>query len=655
MDTFLARALELKGEDSKYFSGIACRRPAGGVAAPTSTDIATAHDRARRGLLRRVSALICNEAVIEHSYARRVAVDLARSLDDLIARGPLFVEFQPILDVRRGAILGYEVLGRCGAVDDPALAERARRGPAALLDLAYEHARLLALDRRWRSLAIAEIAKLGRSEAAWFINVDPRVADESDYKPGFTDALIRAHGLDPSRFVLELTERAARDPAAIERVLALYAGQGFRVALDDLGAEQQSFATLLRVRPAILKLDGSLVRGVESDPARRNLLCALGEFGARNGTIVIAEGIETAAQLDAVVQAGIAGAQGFYIGRPNARPQPIVARGGRAASPESSAPVGIDEALLALVERLRSAEHSLDAMLQHVTDAASRVLGGARSSLRLLDDSRSRLLVAARTGAALHGAAELEFRVGEGLVGWVAKHGEPLCVDDAERDPRFVPKGEASAPLGAFLGVPLLDARGAFGVLAATSQQQPFSPAHARWLHVVAGVAAPHLENARLRRIAITDELTLALNRRALDTLIPREPSPADAVLSVALFDIDHFKQINDRLGHAAGDDVLRAVPRLLGAMIRRGDAVVRLGGDEFLLVLRGVEAATATQIAERACAAIVSAAILREPVTISAGVAERAAGEPRDELLARADRALYAAKAGGRNRAATG
>src|SRR5262249_52017965 len=144
------------------------------------------------------------------------------------------------------------------------------------------------------------------------------------------------------------------------------------------------------------------------------------------------------------------------------------------------------------------------------------------------------------------------------------------------------------------------------------------------WLQLIAGVSTPYLDIARLRRIAVTDELTLALNRRALDTLLPRDSLANDGALSVAVFDVDNFKAINDRLGHAIGDEVLRPVPRLLASRLRRGDEIVRLGGDEFLLIPRGVPASDARQIADRACQAVATATIISETVTISGGVAER-------------------------------
>ncbi|MFT3695583.1 MAG: sensor domain-containing diguanylate cyclase [Kofleriaceae bacterium] len=306
-----------------------------------------------------------------------------------------------------------------------------------------------------------------------------------------------------------------------------------------------------------------------------------------------------------------------------------------------------DELLAGLAEHMRTA-HGLEAMLQLVADTARELVDGERASVRMLDESRTQLLVAARSG--LVSGVRDEFRVGEGLAGWIVANGEAVLVEDAERDPRFVTKVGQIAPLGAFAGVPLVDVAGPIGVLSVSGRDALFTQTDVRWLTVIAGLATPYLDVARLHRISITDDLTLALNRRALDALIPPHDN---AELSVVLVDIDHFKAINDRHGHGVGDEVLRTVPRLLKTMLRRDDEVVRLGGDEFLMVLRGVDADAAQVIAERACQWVAGASIVGQPITLSAGVAERLHDESRDHLLERADRALYRAKELGRNQAA--
>jgi diguanylate cyclase (GGDEF)-like protein len=204
--------------------------------------------------------------------------------------------------------------------------------------------------------------------------------------------------------------------------------------------------------------------------------------------------------------------------------------------------------------------------------------------------------------------------------------------------------------------VPLLDDDGCIGVLATTSPSlHAFSIIDERWLRLVAGAAAPYLDVARLERLAVTDPLTSALNRRALDDLLPCEGGRDDAPASVAAVDLDGFKRVNDRCGHAAGDEVLRGVVRVMGQVLRRNDRIVRLGGEEFLIVLPGVTLASARSIAERVRETIAAAPILPDaPVTVSVGVAERARGELRDALLRRADEALYRAKALGKNRVVT-
>ncbi|MEZ5598638.1 MAG: GGDEF domain-containing protein [Pseudomonadales bacterium] len=166
-----------------------------------------------------------------------------------------------------------------------------------------------------------------------------------------------------------------------------------------------------------------------------------------------------------------------------------------------------------------------------------------------------------------------------------------------------------------------------------------------------------HLDKVQVA--ATRDELTGVFNRRFLNELLAREIAFADredASLALCYCDLDHFKATNDRYGHAAGDAVLKAFAELAGTLVRSVDYVARLGGEEFLLVLVGANARRGLQVAERLCRrtralrtpAIADASFVQ---TVSCGVVQYRQGEGAELLLERADRALYAAKRGGRNR----
>jgi two-component system cell cycle response regulator len=166
----------------------------------------------------------------------------------------------------------------------------------------------------------------------------------------------------------------------------------------------------------------------------------------------------------------------------------------------------------------------------------------------------------------------------------------------------------------------------------------------------------------RSLELALTDELTGLYHRRYLfvhlDELIARVNQDGISA-AVLLFDIDHFKQVNDTHGHAAGDDVLRELAARTTHCVRNVDLVARRGdgaGDEFVVVMPETDTTIAAAVAER-----LRAAVAREPftinpdrrklsVTISIGVASAATGDDRDRLLSRADDALYAAKNRGRD-----
>jgi diguanylate cyclase (GGDEF)-like protein len=240
--------------------------------------------------------------------------------------------------------------------------------------------------------------------------------------------------------------------------------------------------------------------------------------------------------------------------------------------------------------------------------------------------------------------------------------------------PSFVFRGFAAAPLittsGHLVGVmSLLD----FEPLTLTAEQVDLLMKAAQRIgdelereyqdELARAELAEHLRSEEswvaLERLALTDPLTMLSNRRAGERALEREIARArrtGSPFSLALFDLDHFKQINDIHGHAVGDDVLCQVSRILTSTFRASDLAVRWGGDEFLVVLPDVTLAGAIVFADRA-RSLVEALTLPgiPPVTISVGIVEVQRDEDPRAALMRADAKLYEAKAAGRNRVSAG
>lgn len=164
-----------------------------------------------------------------------------------------------------------------------------------------------------------------------------------------------------------------------------------------------------------------------------------------------------------------------------------------------------------------------------------------------------------------------------------------------------------------------------------------------------------------LEREASRDSLTDLWNRRSILDLLRREMARSDREgrsISAVMIDVDHFKQINDSIGHLAGDEILREVARRLGATLRSSDVLGRIGGEEFLIILYPSDAKTASDVMERArhaCAAApvsIDSGAYQVTVSLGAAVAENLDDVDLSSLLKAADKALYRAKNNGRNRA---
>jgi diguanylate cyclase (GGDEF)-like protein/PAS domain S-box-containing protein len=174
-------------------------------------------------------------------------------------------------------------------------------------------------------------------------------------------------------------------------------------------------------------------------------------------------------------------------------------------------------------------------------------------------------------------------------------------------------------------------------------------------VHTVRDISDRKRREEELRRLANRDTLTGLPNRRAFEEQLASEVARArrhDHPFSLAILDVDHFKAVNDRHGHPIGDLVLREVATRIASVVRDGDTIARIGGEEFAWLLPDAGTAGARAAAERARAAMTArpfAGVGR--VTVSVGVCELPRHADADALVSRADEALYAAKRGGRNR----
>ncbi len=246
---------------------------------------------------------------------------------------------------------------------------------------------------------------------------------------------------------------------------------------------------------------------------------------------------------------------------------------------------------------------------------------------------------------------------------------EPIVVPDVTQHPVFA---QATFPpagtLRGYAGVPLLSASGRVSGAMCLFDYEPMS-LDARALDALIEIGRRlaleldgSLERADsqerfsvLSRLALTDPVTGLANRRGGEEALAREVSRArrsGSPLSLVLFDIDHFKRINDEAGHANGDKVLRGISEILSASQRGSDLAMRWGGEEFLVLLPDVGLAGARIFAERVRENVQNLVIPETGrITVSAGVSELVGEEEPATALARSDANLYRAKAAGRNR----
>lgn len=218
--------------------------------------------------------------------------------------------FQPIIETRSGEVFGFEALARIPG-------STCFNNIADLFPFAEKIGQLYPIETLCRRQAITSYPTIAQNKEMLFLNINPQVLIDPEFASGHTRKLLSEQGLAPKDVVLEITERSAiEDFSTFRDALDHYRNQGYLIALDDVGAGYSSLQSVAELHPDFLKVDRSLIQGVNADPIKWALLETFVTFSKRIGCRIIAEGVETAEEMRTVVQLGVDYVQGFFVAKP---------------------------------------------------------------------------------------------------------------------------------------------------------------------------------------------------------------------------------------------------------------------------------------------------------------------------------------------------
>jgi len=521
-------------------------------------------------------------------------------------------------------------------------------------------------------------------------------ADESLFAELEGDLPVRtaAAGVTPAELVWLLSPlESSLDRAQQLKRARWLVELGFAVALDQVGVASLADGEVADLQPAFAFLDPSLTRRVQSEPRARAEVAALMSYFGRLGTRTIARGVDDERTAQMWLEVGLQIGVGRHLQVPvvldprladegdeivnrswfRERAVRVLGRRDDERVPVSYAPLPVASAnpddrefARALGEAARSlqAEHDPRHILETVAELLPRVLPVDRLAIFQADWDSYTLRPRVVLGEGLEGLGDLDDLMDTGITGWAFLRGEPYNCGDtfAHSEAAHVPGSVGGRYDESLLVIPLIAGDHRLGVLDVWRDGiDRFSAEDVERCALVGYLAAAAWRNAQLygelEQRVVTDKLTGLLNKRWWDELAPREAAQAlrtGSELAILLVDLDRFKRVNDTCGHAVGDVTLRNAARILASAVRSGDAAVRFGGDEFLLVLHNADARGAERVAEsirQDLAALPATCQGLGAVTASIGVALFPAhGSSLEAVVHEADLAMYRAKARGRD-----
>src|SRR4051794_5603921 len=302
----------------------------------------------------------------------------------------------------------------------------------------------------------------------------------------------------------------------------------------------------------------------------------------------------------------------------------------------------------------------LDSILQTIMEKMAEYFRPDTWSLLMVDESREELYFAIAVGPASESLKNVRLKVGEGIAGWVAKHGERVVVPDVYTDIRFAKRIDEMTKweTRSIVCVPLRSKHRVLGVIQLVNVNMEGFSDHEFFLQSLCDFAAIAIENARsvekIQELTITDDCTGLYNARHLYKTLETEvyrSSRFNYEFTVLFIDLDHFKQVNDTHGHLIGSKLLAEIGYLIKAQLRLIDYAFRYGGDEFVVLLPQTSKDAALVVARRLRDSLRASAFCKEEslnlnVRASMGLATypHDAKTPHD-VIRQADEMMYMVK----------
>ncbi|HLY96522.1 MAG TPA: EAL domain-containing protein, partial [Sideroxyarcus sp.] len=494
----------------------------------------------------------------------RTAEPAMTPLREIIERRRLSALFQPIVDLKSGEFLGFEGLIR-GPADSPL------HSPINLFGAAEQQGLQLELEMLSRQTVLEAFARLGLP-GNLFLNVSPQAMTHPSFKNGQTLAFLQQLGIDPGRVIIEITENQPTfDFAAMRDALLHYREMGFKIAIDDLGEGFSSLRLWSELRPEFIKVDMHFVQGVDRDPVKLQFLKSIQHIAESCGTHVIAEGVESEAELRVVKDIGIALGQGYFIARPSPTP-PLL------ASTETSSIINSSNiAIFPKAELNQRSQMTAYKLLTYVEPVHPDTLNDLVFE-RFSTNPALRIIPVVKSGKPLGLINRYQF------IDLFAKpfqrelHGKKPCSELVQGEPLLVEKHMPIEELSHFL-VEADSRHFADGFIITENE---------RYIGVASGQdLLRELTQMQLEAARYANPLTLLPGNVPINQHIERLLH-ANTPFVACYCDLDHFKPFNDTYSYRKGDEMIQLTGRILSwACDPKLDFIGHIGGDDFILLMQ--------------------------------------------------------------------